>query len=118
MIRENNKAEFVKEMENFLRQTNACEHICLTYGNLQYVSLEQWQPGAVIKDCWDEESKSMVAKYFLEEFTPSDVTLKGSACRENVQIKMGNKTVYACVEADSYYGIIIDVIKKMMEENM
>ena len=116
MIRENNKSSFVKEMESFFRKTNACEEIELTYGSLKRKPLECWSPGAVLLDCYDDKTNTFYQKYFLEEFTPSDTTLKNG--REYVKIKLCGKTVYACVEMDSYYGIILDVLKKMKEENM
>lgn len=118
-IEENNKAQFTKEIEKLLKQTRACQDIELTYGSLKWIPLTEWESGAVLKEVYDKETDSFITKLFKPEFTPSERTLDDAFDpREFVMIKVDGRTFFQSVEGSSYWGMILDIIKRMDKERV
>lgn len=118
-IEENNKAKFTKEIEKLLKQTRACQDIELTYGSLKWIPLTTWEPGAQLKEVYDKETDGFIAQLFKPNFTPSERTLNNTSDpREFVMIKVDGRTFYQSVEGSSYWGMILDIIKRMDKERV
>lgn len=113
MIKENNKPGFVKDIKALLRKTNTFEDIELTYGSLILEPTTEFGENVVMKTVYNEETKEKTQKLFKQIFTPSEKNLR---CREYVRIKHGNHIAYACVEMDSYYWTLADILKVMKRE--
>lgn len=118
-MRENNKSQFTKEIEKLLRQTRACQSIELTYGSLKLIPLTEWEPGAQLREVYDKETDSFITKLFKPEFTPSERTLDDAFDpREFVMIEVDGCTFYQSVEGSSYWGMILDIIKRLDKERV
>lgn len=118
-IEENNKAQFTKDIETLLRKTRACEDIELTYGSLEYEPVDNWGKDVVLKEVYDRKTNSFVQRLFKNKFTPSERNLENKDdSREYVQINMYGKKIYQSVEADSYWGMVLDIVKRLREEGI
>ena len=118
-IEENNKAQFTKDIEVLLKKTRACQNIELTYGDLKYEPATEYGKDVVLKEVYNFETKEYESKLFKRTFTPSDRTLDNkNDPREYVQIKIDNALYYQSVEGDSYWGMVLDIIKRLDKERI
>lgn len=118
-IEENNKAQFTKEIETLLRKTRACQDIELTYGSVEYIPLKTWEKGAIINKCYNSETEEYEERLFKIVFTPSERNLeRREDGREIVQIKIDGETIYQSVESSSYWGMILDITKRLDKERI
>lgn len=106
-MKEMNKAKFAKEIEALLRQTRACQNIEITYGSLTYEPAKGWTDGDVIQNT--------EGKLLKRIFTESLIPLEND---DYVMIKIGNKVIYQSVEADSNWGMVLDVVKRLDKEGI
>lgn len=118
-IEENNKAQFTKQIEKLLKQTRACQDIEITYGSLKWIPLNKYESGAILKEVYDSEQKNVIRKPFKPDFTPSERTLDGALDpREFVRINIDGCTFYQSVEGDSYWGMVLDIVKRLDKERI
>lgn len=116
---EDNKAQFTKEIESLLRKTRACKDITLTYGSVEYIPLKEWESGATSKKCWNFETEKYEYRLFKVIFTPSERNLtERDDGREYVQIEINKQKFYQSVEADSCWGMVLDIIKRLDKEGI
>ena len=110
-IEENNKPQFTKDIEALLRKTRACSDIEITYGYLEYEpTTERYAYNVVI---------NAEGKAFKRIFTPSETNITiDSEHSEIVQIKVDGKTLYQSIEGDSYYGMVLDIVRRLQEERV
>jgi hypothetical protein len=110
-IEENNKPEFTKDIEMLLKKTRACQDIEITYGYVEYESTTESYGQDVVVNVYGEAFKRI--------FTPSKTNITiDSEHSEVVQIKVDGKTFYQSVEGDSYYGMVLDIVKRLDRENI
>lgn len=118
-IEENNKAQFTKDIEALLRKTRALQDIEITYGSLVHEPASGWDKDVVRLEVWNSETESYETKLFKQIFTPSERDLcERTDPREFVQIKADGKTIYQSVEADSYWGMVLDIVRRLDKENV
>ena len=118
-IEENNKAQFTKEIEALLRNTRTCQNIELTYGGLKHEPTTEWDKDVVMLDVYDAETDGYVSKRFKRIFTPSERNLnEKDDPTEYVQIKIDWLTLYQSVEADSYWGMVLDIVRRLDKEHI
>ena len=118
-IEENNKPQFTKEIEKLLRQTRTCQNIELTYGSLKYEPATGWDNDVVVRQYWNQETQQYENKLLKQIFIPSDRNLNEKTDPdEYVQIKIDYLTIYQSVEADSYWGMVLDIIRRLDKENI
>lgn len=106
-MKEMNKVMFVKEIETLLRQTRTCQDIEITYGSLVYKPAKSWANGDIIQNS--------EGKFFKRIFTESLISLENN---DYVRIKLGNKVIYQSVEADSNWGVLLDIVKRLDKERI
>ena len=110
-IEENNKSEFTKDIEALLKKTRACQDIEIDYGYLEHESTEdRYGKDVVVND---------EGKAFKRIFTTTNCNISvHSEHSECVRIKVDGRTLYQSVEGDSYYGMILDIIRRLDKENV
>jgi len=118
-IEENNKPQFTKDIEVLLRKTRACQDIEITYGSLVHEPETSWSKDVVSLEVWNKETEQYENKLFKQIFVPSNRNLsEKNDSREYVQIKVDGKTIYQSVEASSYWGMVLDIVRRLDKENV
>lgn len=97
-----NKLDFIKEVERVVRMTTVFKDLNITYG---WLEIERY-------DTPDEDGKYYVKN---KTFHESDRVLnEKNDPREMLRFRWGKQSdlycIYRSIEADSYWGILIDVM--------
>ena len=115
----NNKPQFAKEIESLLRKTRAYKDITITYGSVKYIPLKTWESGAVVKKCLNFDTREIEENLFKAVFTPSERNLeRKDDPRECVKIEIDGSVIYQSVECSSYWGMILDIVKRLDKESI
>jgi hypothetical protein len=119
-VEENNKPQFTKDIEDLLRKTRALQNVEITYGSLKHEPVTGLDgKDVVVLKVYNKETDELEPKLFKRIFTPSDRNLEEQYdAREYVQIKVDGKTLYQSVEADSYWGMVLDIIRRLDKEGV
>ena len=119
-IEENNKPQFTKEIEALLRKTRVLYDIELTYGSLKHEPTKSFEGKDIVAlEVRDAETGQWTTKLFKQIFTPSERNLsERDDPSEYVQIKVDGKTLYQSVEADSYWGMVLDITRRLDKEGV